>query len=293
MKKRLCSILLLMLLLPLTALPVHADMGPKPSVCVTIQGLEGRSCYATLLSSEMSNGPLHAGKPLEYYGNMTEQEREAGEKFHSYAQQTGGWYFLPAVWDASQGNFAWTYYPPDPFQIALYLPGEDILVISEQCGRYAFDSAFTVSVSGLEAEPGAIVTGIKAAKSYDYKGELVGLAARIILTIMVEAALAVVFHLRGKKQMLLILGVNIVTQVALNVALNLQVYYNGTMLLFGIFLLMEAVVTGVEAVLYWAFMPGLEEHSSRRHKILAYALSANGLSMVIGWLLARLIPGIF
>lgn len=51
MKKRWRSILTaLLLLLPLTAMPVSADVGPKPSVVVALEGLEGRTCWGTLLS---------------------------------------------------------------------------------------------------------------------------------------------------------------------------------------------------------------------------------------------------
>lgn len=57
MKKRWRSILTaLLLLLPLTAMPVSADVGPKPSVVVALEGLEGRTCWGTLLSQQEGTG---------------------------------------------------------------------------------------------------------------------------------------------------------------------------------------------------------------------------------------------
>ena len=56
-KKTLIRLACLLLLLSAMALPVYGDTGPKPSVNVTIEGLEGRACWATLLSARSSTGP--------------------------------------------------------------------------------------------------------------------------------------------------------------------------------------------------------------------------------------------
>lgn len=70
MKKRWCSILTaLLLLLPLAAMPASADAGPKPSVVVELTGLEGRTCWGTLLSQQEGTGP---------YGRFSEGETVEG-----------------------------------------------------------------------------------------------------------------------------------------------------------------------------------------------------------------------
>ena len=58
MKRRFfASLLCAMLCATLFTSVAHADMGPKPSVRITLEGLDGRLCYGTLLSEETETGP--------------------------------------------------------------------------------------------------------------------------------------------------------------------------------------------------------------------------------------------
>lgn len=293
MRRRTSHILLCALLLTLTVLPAHADTGPKPSVVVDILGLEGRTCYATLLSQNADIGPSRAaepGEPVVLHGDPTQEEREAAQVFRTYAEeQSGGWYFLQELWDAGEGSFSWTYYPPDPCRIALWLPEEETVVVSQSCARYAFHSYYTVDLAGLELSGGAVETA--AAESYDYGWESVSLAARVVLTVAVELAVAWLFRLREKKQIALILAVNIVTQLALNAGLDWRVYHCGTALLPFWYLLMELGVALAEGLVYWGFLPCRK--ADRAGTVVPYVLAANGASLILGWLLAHIIPGIF
>ena len=63
----------------------------------------------------------------------------------------------------------------------------------------------------------------------------------IVLTVLLEIAVAWLFRLRAKGQLRLILGVNIVTQLLLNGFLNWYSYVNGTLFLTAFFLLGDLV----------------------------------------------------
>jgi len=80
-------------------MPVHADTGPKPFVDITVTGIDGRTCYGTLLSKEKSTGPASVwdGTEEPYVG---EGGKEIWSKFQAY-QDTDGFYFLNWNWAVS------------------------------------------------------------------------------------------------------------------------------------------------------------------------------------------------
>lgn len=151
--------------------------------------------------------------------------------------------------------------------------------------RYAFDSYYAVDVSEKNL--------LTAEKTYDYTWELVSLIARIVITILVEIFVALLFGLRGKKQLQLLVAINVVTQVVLNVLLNLVNYNKGHYAFVFYYVLWELVVFGMEAVIYSMVLKKTEFGAVSKGKAVVYALVANGASFGIGMWVANLIPGIF
>lgn len=284
------------LLLAAMVLPARADTGPKPSVNIAVEGLEGRTCYGTLISFQKQYGPHRAAQPgeaLDIPEGAGADEVAAWEAFRAYAEGRGDCYFLQQVWDASEGSFAWTYYPPNLFQVVLWFPETGTLVTSQPDERYAFDSYFTLDVTGRDLTGLREYTWIALEESYDHTWELVSLCVRTLITIALEVLVAWAFGLRRRDQMACILLVNLVTQVGLNVALNLHVYYNGNGYLMLHYAMMELAVVAVETVAYRLWLSG---RTGRRKTVGAafhYALVANLFSFAVGWVLARCIPGIF
>ena len=213
--------IILVMSLPITA---SADIGPKPSVQIQFTGIEGETYYGTLLSERRSTGPATAWDGYEDYpGWKPENEKAIWEKFLGY-EDSDGYYFLQEWWDCSEANqLNWTYYPPNPFKILLYFPETDTFYVSDIYERYAFDSYFTVDLSDYDTRL------ISAEKSYDFTWELISLAARIVLTIALELAIALVFGYREKNALVFLAVVNVITQVTLNVALNIINYISGSM----------------------------------------------------------------
>ena len=306
MKKRLFSFVWAALLLAAMALPAGADTGPKPSVEVAILGLEGRDCWATLLSEVPSNGPNQSlwreneegewvrKENVTPWHSLGDPEYPAWSAFRAWEEEQQDWFFLQEVWDASEGSFRWGYYPPSVFQIALWFPEEDALVLSGACERYAFDSYYTLDLTGVELEPGGAVTGLSADHSYDYVWQGISLVLRFALTVAIEYAIAWLIGLRSPRQQAVILAVNLVTQLVLNIGLNWIAYQDGAGQLFLRYAVMELGVFGVETALYSWTLPTPERTEQQRAALLfGYAAGANLASFVIGWILAYMIPGIF
>ena len=302
-------LLCLLLLLGCVTLPVHADTGPKPSVVVELTGLEGRECWATLLSTTHSTGP-HSSifRPTESGGRERNHNIGYGyppdapeypilKAFMAYEEDDPEeLYFLQFVQNCTETErFRWGYYPPREFKLLLYFPETDSFAVSgDFLTRYAFDSYFAADLTGLELEPGKVVSGIPVRQNYDHTGELTGLAFRVLFTLLLEGALALIFGLRKKSQLAFILAVNLLTQGGLNLALNWQVYHKGPDI-FLFYSLLETGITVTEWLLYTALLPGTG-HRSRLDKsrfCAGYALAANLLSFGGGLLLAKMLPVFF
>lgn len=288
MLRKMVSLLICMILIISLPVTVKADIGPKPSVRITFTGIEGENYYGTLLSERRSTGPATAWDGYEEYRDWKpENEKPIWEKFISY-EDTDGYYFLQEWWDCSETNqLNWTYYPPDPFKILLYFQETDSFYVSDIYERYAFDSYFTVDLSAYATTP------ITARQSYDYTWELISLAARIVLTIVLELAIALVFGYREKKALSFLAIINVITQVTLNVALNIINYKSGSMGFTFAFVCMEILVFAIEAITYKSLLHRFSVTEKVNPRGVSYALVANTASFAIGLWLAHLIPGIF
>ena len=276
--------------------PVYGDMGPKPSVVIDFEGLDGTAYYVTLLSEKETTGPFTALND----GNASYAHYQEGDdgyeiflKFVEY-QDADGFYFLQYFQDCTQTQqFQWTYYPPQAFKVLLYFPDTDEFLVSGQIyERYAFDSYFTADVSGVEGLSVLADAGIVLEKSYQYGWEVLSLLVRILLTILIELAVALLFGFREKKQFLFLVYVNTATQVLLNVLLNIINYQAGWMAFFAFYVLLELFVFAVEAVLYSVYMKKFGKKPVPGWKPVLYAFVANAASFGAGAAIARWMPGV-
>ena len=284
---------------------VKADMGPKASVHIQFENMSDEVCYGTLLSKEESTGPASVWSGWEDDARVKEKypfsyyfKRDIWEAFVNY-EDPDGYYFLQEGWTVSETKeIAWMYYPPSSFKILLYYPETNTFVSSGIYERYAFDTYYTVDMQGLQMNSVdyndnlSTDERIEAYRSYDYRQEMLTLSIRIILTILIEMVVAICFGFRTKKQLLVLTFVNILTQVLLNIALNMIQYNAGPMAVKLFYVLLEAVVFGIEAVFYCTVLKKISVKKNNGFYIL-YSLVANMISFVAGLFLYSILPGIF
>lgn len=285
MKKRLTALLILLLVFALAMpLAAFADIGPKPSVRVTFTGAGGREFYATLLSQASGTGPYSA-EPGRSWGNDLEENEPVRQAMAAY-QDPDRFYFLQTAWQCSETRpLAWTYYPPVTYKLLVYFPDTGEFLTSGVYSRYAFDNYYTVDLADLAN--GQLVLR----KSYDYTWELVSLLVRILATIALELAVAVPFGFAKKPFLRPILTVNVVTQILLNLGLNMIAYWMGGLAFMIFFWPLEVLVFIVEAV---AYRPLLGRRGGASAPLTTiYAFTANVISCVAGFWLAQVVPGIF
>lgn len=299
----LCAVFAISLL----SVTVGADMGPKPSVRITFENMGDEPCFGTLLSKTKSTGPAIA------WDGREENAQHNGNEYYSYSvldyetwkafaeyEDADGYYFLQKGWKVSgTKEIAWTYYPPSSFKILLYYPKTQTFAVSDVYERYAFDTYYTVNMEdvhiGSVEYDGEQSTDarIEAYRSYNYTQEIISLIARIIITIFIEMAVALLFGFRNKKQLLLLIGVNTATQILLNVLLNIINYKSGQSEFVLFYILLEIIVFAIEAVLYCVYMKGLSERPKRNWFYVLYSLLSNGISFAAGMFIAQWLPGIF
>lgn len=302
------SLIYIALSLLCVSMTVHADMGPKPSVQIKFKGLGDELCYGTLLSKDISTGPSTAWDGTEADARHNENENysyenldyETWKAFVDY-EDADGYYFLQEGWQVNETKeLDWVYYPPSTFKILLYYPETTTFVVSDVYERYAFDSYFTVNMSDFQ-KPGIIESEesdvaqesivieekIEAEKSYDYSKEIYLLIIRILATIFIEMVIALLFGFTRKKELLLLAGVNIVTQVILNVLLNVIHYKMGSMAYAGGYIFFEMIVFAIEAGIYSVFLRKLSDKLRRKRFYICYAFVANLVSFAVGYFVAK------
>jgi len=295
MAKKLLKLLLVVFLIaiPVTA---YADIGPKPSVNIEFKGIESEY-YVTLLSETDSTGPYsavgaHSGFDNEDY-SPGDEGYEIWAKFKDY-KDYDGYYFLQYFQECSETDtFRWGYYPPSKFKVLIYYPESDIFAVSEIYERYAFDSYFKINARDLNVEDASQNTILIARKNYNYGMELLSMAVRIVLTVMIEAIIAFLFALRSKKQLKTVLCVNVVTQTILNVLLNISNYKGGQWMFVFNYVWMELLVLLMEFVLFYLILRNKNGERYSKKFVFAYSAAANVISFAAGLAIAVAIPGIF
>ena len=182
--------------------------------------------------------------------------------------------------------FCWSYYPPDTFKVLAYFSDSGTFAVGPVTDREEFSARYTVSPS----ETGETLLIEKARNQEAENKSFVG---RLVLTLALELAVAVVFAFRAKRQIITIVCMNLITQVGLNQAIthffpvvSSRWYWPGLLVL-------EVLIFLVEGAVYARLLPRWKKDPAAVCHPWGYALAANVASFGVGLILARLIPGMF
>ncbi len=294
--------------------PAHADIGPKPSVTVTVENIGDKVCYGTLLSASEGYGPHHAYTSEYPYiqdsrydpenKDYDSEEYAIWKAFVDYVDPDG-YYYWQTHWALQETDkIFWGYYRPYKFKILLYFPETQTFASSDICECYAFHSYFNAKLSDNDIAVSQD-KAVTVRKNYDYTWEIVSLFARIVATVALELGVAwLLFKMRTKKKIITVTVVNVITQTIMNVAINVLSYFEGGWAILW-YIPIELGVFVVEAVAYsiifrvkerktigaYGAMPNPDYASIGKCVLLSFV--ANLFSFVVGVALALVIPGIF
>lgn len=253
--KKLAGIIFLSMLLATAA---RADAMPLPGLRITFSGFEGEEFYAALLVStppdRMSAG-YAAGSPEEFFETYTDRQ---------------GCYVRPGFVGSGQPIELYSD-APESFRLLLWFPnreGQKVWTLPEcAAGRASNRFSVTCEKSSDPAEDGV---KIKIARETGLSPDL---WIRLGLTLAIELALAPLFRLRSRRELLTVAGVNLLTVAAGALLLNLEGmggwYYLA---------LAAAGIAAEAAVLALT----LRRDGKKPERAIAYALCANLLSLAAG-----------
>lgn len=279
----------------------HADLGPHPYVSVDFSNMaDDQLCYGTLLSETDYSGPAGAWNGDE---DSAQKNGPGGEEiwraFVDY-EDADGFYFLQGWWECSNDEgIHWSYYPPETFKILLYFPEPDSYAVSGIYHTYGLSSYYQVNLSGMDiasieqpesfaepqSEPEPEPLELEAEEEYDPLAEAGRFAVRVAITLLIELLMALLFGLGQKKRLYVIAAVNLLTQVLLNVMLNVLFFTEADLEFFFWLLMAEAAVFIAETLLYCKLLGRLREKAVSRVRIILYTLCANAVSFLAGFVL--------
>jgi len=270
MKKRfLCLILFVLILIPSVVL---ADVGPKPSIKINATNMPDSMCYMDLLVEVSDAGEV----ALEFL--ESEYNQNMVRLLSSY--YIDGWgpavvneeriMFDDIICKVSYGEGVkhFGYRPPDRFKI-IVVSEDGNIVVSNIVERKAFDSTIDFDYESGVAEEREVVSSI-----------LLQFLITFSLTLLIEGLILIAFRFSFKKYWLLVLLVNLLTQIILTIAISLVMLAAGIFLAILVYFLAEFVIIFTEGVIY-GFM--LKQHKVGRR--ILYALTANIVSFVMGFII--------
>ncbi len=278
-----------------TPLSAHADYGPKPTTTVTILGMQTVELYYVAPLAKNDGGPWRIATSSDDFSNG-ETLTAIDDEYMAFSD-TNGFFYTTRRYSECQGyaQIKWSYYPPDTFKVLVYLPENDVFIVSPVIERTTFDSFVSLRFDGESYQtlaPGAVVALPESNVSHTYRilPPLFSLLGRIAVTLVLELVLALIFKFRSKQQLGVIALTNVVTQLALNLALIITAIYCGSGTIYWLeFAVCEILVFLGEAFFYrWYFTKKAKRDPQNywAENILLYAFLANLLSLGFGLLVS-------
>lgn len=285
------GILIMLSALFVFTINVSADTGPKSKVEIKLsEHKEGH--YMTLLSYNDSNGPLSNTRLIDFEDDKeywTEERQKVELSFSNYKDKDG-YYYLHYFSDVSSENYVWGYHPPQKFKVLIYDVNNDEFITNDEIYElYAFTSGFILTYSLDSANKLTFIVE----NDYDASKEILGFVLRLTICLAIELGIALLFKI-FKKQLLIVLGANVLTQLILNAILLLYVHFNGLQFfVFIIYALLEFVIMLAEYNVYYLtlnkFANKYNYEPIPEMKLLIYTLLANFVSLVGGWIILAIV----
>jgi len=286
MKKLLLMVLILFSCFIVTE--VNADIGPKPSIEVIVEGLD-EEYYMDLLSPETSFGDNQ-----EYYNSLSSDMKEAVEPLMSYVDEDGfKLHMLNDLTPVPVGNILsekqsnggyrnyYSYMVPDEFKIIILKSNGDILV-SEIITTTQFNTLVKIDlseVSFVHIEGEEFIYPIEDVRVVVPFGDsIAGFISRVALTVIIEIAIGYFFFgFKTRRIVRAIIIINIITQVILNVV----VFNTFNPLIFFIMMVaIEPLIILAEGLFYSAVIK-----NEKKWKLWLFALIANVVTALLTFVL--------
>lgn len=254
---------------------INADVGPKPSLEITVKNPPESEYYLDLLVDYSSD---------YLYDNIRDTEGYSGKRYDVLkGYNADGW--RPALvtgtrvplrgkltgeknGDNMVHNFSYVGVP-DRFKVIIVTSDNEVIVSENIVDRKAFNSKvyFDCSTKRLW-ESSALLS---------YALQFLSTCS---LTLIIEGLILILFRFSMKQNWRTFLLVNIITQVLLTIVVFGAMHFYGLLLGILAYAAFEWVILIVEAILFAKY---LSQHSKRRR--IMFAITANIASFLLGLIL--------
>ena len=280
--KILKSLMLTLVMLCAMSLPVYADMGPKPDLVIDFSGIH-EPCVVTVLSTVKSYGP---NQPMQiawmpwWDEQAPEIDKEIDQKFIDETKllnedRTEQLYFWGVL--AQNSPYVFGYYPPETFYVLVYFPETDSFLLSEESyTRTVFHTELAITVENGKLLFNARQPLYGIMKNWKDNDAVV---LRLLVTVITEIVIGMFFMKYTQKSMLTVIGVNVITQILLNIVIWLRYYVlsNSVSTYFPVLAGAEVLIFLIEGFIYSKLIS--REELSRPY---LYALIANAFTCWLG-----------
>ncbi len=275
---------------------VRADMGPKPSLLITIKGVEEEYFFDLLVeTNDISNYEDDLIEPYGYYTDVPNAliGYQDNDSYSSYALYDVPSSILLDEDKEDYQTYKMNYIAPNEFKIVLVMKDTDDLIVSRVIKTSRFESEITWDLSDVdlsysrEGYFGELTGDIQGSTGlFNSVGFETGINTllRVVITVLVEVGILLLFGIRTKKDVRLVARVNTVTNLVLGVMLIYIYITSGALAFIFMTILLEVVVFILELTLYLIYIKG-----ESGLKIITYTFIANVATFFLGITLTTII----
>ena len=258
----------------------RADMGPKPSIKLTVINAPD-DYYVALLTNEFERDMSEVELKL---GSVTDDT--VRDYLKSFYYQ--GWYFFESPVGTNyykkndQGIYNFTYMVPDPFRVII-ISADGTVTISDEIDVVEYNSDVTYDFSSG--------TLTEKNKGEGWSKRIFWIIVCYILTLLFEYIVFKIFkYPRNKKNLICFFVTNTITQIGLNTFI--AIFWNAGLFMFIVSCWIELFIIAIEAVVYAINLVDMyDDHHPERG--IAYAIAANLFSIFMGYVILSIATGFF
>jgi len=268
MKKFLFLVCVMFALIGSTTL-VHADMGPKPQLKITVLNAPQESYYLDLLVKSDLLGPN--GENLEGLDPTMITKLKSLEAQGWYPALVNGT-AIPLFGDLTgtmvNGKMVHTfgYHLPDEYRIILVTQSGSVIVSDPLTMESFYTSLRFDAQSGEVSKPSVLI---------QYAAQF---ASTLIPTLIVEFVILLMFGLYSKRNLIAFLIMNLVTQIFLLFTVNAALIQMGLLSAILVLIFVEGFIWLFEMIVCWKAFDKKKKTWIR----VVYALVANSVSFIMG-----------
>jgi len=291
-RRAICFLVLLLFVIASNVQKVGADFGPKPSIQITIEGVESSYSF-DLLSEQLDEEEIASLESEGWIDEHTYYKDEFPTSLIGFRDKDGfaSYQRYNGIGNVVQENtdvYNVNYYGPNTYKLVVVMD-DQTMIISKQIVNIVFDTVITWDLSEVDVSKSSYGLGelsgnmgIGTPDNYQGEGKIVWMTAwrtllRVLATIGLELLVFVfLFKYKNRDTYRKMILVNVLSQTLLSVFLVLGYLGANIFGLLAALIIGETLVFIGEAIFYMVLFK-----EGTKAKAFGYAIVANSFSLMV------------